>query len=66
VPRLAAHPPFGTVPGYAYRLQRLPLAAGDRLLFLTDGILDRNAARLDVPALVAATRTSIPVKPSST
>jgi serine phosphatase RsbU (regulator of sigma subunit) len=51
---LAADPPFGTVRDYPYRIQPLPLEPGDRLLFLTDGMLDRNAASLDVPALVAA------------
>jgi serine phosphatase RsbU (regulator of sigma subunit) len=51
---LAADPPFGTVPGYQYRVQRLGLAPGDRFLFLTDGMLERNAACLDVPALVGA------------
>jgi serine phosphatase RsbU (regulator of sigma subunit) len=50
--QLAADPPFGTVSGHPYRIQPLPLEPGDRLLFLTDGMLERNAARLDVPALV--------------
>jgi serine phosphatase RsbU (regulator of sigma subunit) len=51
---LAADPPFGVVPDHEYRVQPLPLEPGDRLLFLTDGMLERNAANLDVPALVAA------------
>lgn len=51
---LAADPPFGTVRDYGYRVQPLSLEPGDRLWFLTDGMLERNAARLDVPALVAA------------
>jgi serine phosphatase RsbU (regulator of sigma subunit) len=42
--------PFGL--GHQYRAQPLPLAAGDRLVFLTDGLLERNAASLDVEALV--------------
>src|SRR4051794_4529781 len=41
---LAADPPFGIVPDHQYRVQSLPLAPGDRLLFLTDGMLERNAA----------------------
>jgi serine phosphatase RsbU (regulator of sigma subunit) len=52
--RLAADPPFGTVRGHPYRVQQLPLEAGDRLLFLTDGILERNAGNLDVHSLVRA------------
>ena len=50
---LKADPPFGTVPGGAYRVQQLPLRRGDRLVFLTDGMLDRNAAGVDMGALVA-------------
>jgi serine phosphatase RsbU (regulator of sigma subunit) len=41
-------PPFGVVPGQVFRLQRLPLEPGDRLVFLTDGMQERNAATLDV------------------
>lgn len=57
---LAADPPFGTVRDYQYRVQPLPLEPGDRLLFLTDGMLERNAASLDVPALVAASANHHP------
>ena len=32
--------------------QELPLQTGDRLLFLTDGMLERDAQGLDVPALM--------------
>ena len=46
--------PFGTVPGYEYRVQHLPLRPGDRLVFLTDGMTERNAAAVDMAALVAA------------
>jgi serine/threonine protein phosphatase PrpC len=34
-------------------VQPLALAPGDRLVFLTDGLLERNASSLDVEALVA-------------
>jgi serine phosphatase RsbU (regulator of sigma subunit) len=51
---LHADPPFGTVPGHAYRVQRLPLEPGDRLVFFTDGILERNAIDFDIPAMLAA------------
>jgi serine phosphatase RsbU (regulator of sigma subunit) len=37
-------------------VQRLELVAGDRLMFMTDGMLERNAAGLDVPAFVATCR----------
>lgn len=58
--KLSADPPFGTVRDHQYRVQSLPLEPGDRLLFLTDGMLERNAARLDVPALVAASANHHP------
>jgi serine phosphatase RsbU (regulator of sigma subunit) len=58
--KLVADPPFGVVGGYAYRVQPVPLAPGDRWLFLTDGLLDRNAASLDVSALVAASEHEHP------
>jgi serine phosphatase RsbU (regulator of sigma subunit) len=57
---LAADPPFGTVRDYQYRVQPLPLEPDDRLLFLTDGMLERNAARVDVPALMAASANHHP------
>jgi serine phosphatase RsbU (regulator of sigma subunit) len=49
---LAADPPFGTVPGLDYRVQPLPLEPGDRLMFLTDGMTERNAAAVDIEALM--------------
>jgi serine phosphatase RsbU (regulator of sigma subunit) len=51
---LEADPPFGTVRGHEYRVQRLPLAPGDRLMFFTDGILERNANDIDVGAMLVA------------
>ena len=50
---LAADPPFGIVGGHEYRVQALPLEPGDRLMFLTDGMLERNADRIDIAAIVA-------------
>ncbi|SFP57357.1 Serine phosphatase RsbU, regulator of sigma subunit [Geodermatophilus dictyosporus] len=41
-------PPFGVVPGRSFPVQRLPLGPGDRVVFLTDGMQERNAAVLDV------------------
>jgi serine phosphatase RsbU (regulator of sigma subunit) len=51
---LKADPPFGSTRGYEYRVQSLPLAPGDRLMFVTDGMLERNAASLDIGVLMAA------------
>jgi serine phosphatase RsbU (regulator of sigma subunit) len=51
---LDTDPPFGTVRGYEYRVQRLPLEPGDRLLFFTDGMLERNTTSVDVEAMVAS------------
>ena len=49
-----ADPPFGIVRDYAYRVQALPLEPGDRLMFLTDGMLERNAQDVDIKSLIAA------------
>ena len=38
---------------HEYRVQPLALEPGDRLVFLTDGLLERNASSLDIEALVA-------------
>jgi serine phosphatase RsbU (regulator of sigma subunit) len=37
-------PPFGALAGSAFRVQPLPLDPGDRLVFVTDGVLERDAA----------------------
>ena len=52
---LVADPPFGIVPDIGYRVQPVTLLPGDRLVFVTDGVLERNAATADVIGLVAAT-----------
>ena len=49
---LLADPPFGIVRDHAYRVQPLALQPGDRIMFLTDGMLERNAAHVDLPALM--------------
>ena len=51
---LSAEEPFGAVEGASWSEQELPLEAGDRLLFLTDGMLERNAESLDISALMVA------------
>jgi serine phosphatase RsbU (regulator of sigma subunit) len=47
---LAVQPPFGVVPGRTFTIQSFPLEPGDRLIFLTDGMQERNAASFDVEA----------------
>ncbi len=49
---LLADPPFGIIRGHRYRVQPLPLQPGDRLMFLTDGMLERNAAHVDMRTLM--------------
>jgi serine phosphatase RsbU (regulator of sigma subunit) len=58
--RFAAEPPFGTVREHEYRVQPLPLEPGDRLIFFTDGILERNTTDVDIEALVADGREMHP------
>jgi serine phosphatase RsbU (regulator of sigma subunit) len=47
--------PFGLQPGRSFRVQTFPLAPGDRLVFVTDGMLERNAAQLDVATTLGQT-----------
>ena len=49
---LEADAPFGIVRDIEYRVQRLPLEPGDRLMFLTDGMTERNAVNIE--ALIEA------------
>jgi hypothetical protein len=51
---LEADPPFGVHRGHAYRVQALPLEVGDRLMFVTDGMLERDAAGIDIAAILTA------------
>jgi serine phosphatase RsbU (regulator of sigma subunit) len=52
--RLEADRPFGVQPGPGHRVQVLPLEAGDRLMFVTDGMLERDAAGMDIGAVLTA------------
>ncbi|MGY1639479.1 PP2C family protein-serine/threonine phosphatase, partial [Geodermatophilus sp. SYSU D00742] len=52
---LTVDPPFGVRPGGSFTVQPLTLEPGDRLVFLTDGMQERNAASLDVAAALADT-----------
>ncbi|MCO1656309.1 PP2C family protein-serine/threonine phosphatase [Pseudonocardia humida] len=50
---LEIDPPFGLQAGWSFRLQRFALEPGDRIVFVTDGMLEREAARCDLPAAIA-------------
>ena len=52
--RLEADPPFGVRLGNEYRVQSLPLQVGDRLIFVTDGMLERDAALMNIGAILTA------------
>jgi serine phosphatase RsbU (regulator of sigma subunit) len=44
--------PFGLYPGRDLRVRRLQLAPGDRIVLVTDGMLERNAEDLDLPGML--------------
>lgn len=48
--------PFGFQVPHTYRVQSLDLRPGDRLVMLTDGMLERNANSLDLSDLIVRTR----------
>jgi serine phosphatase RsbU (regulator of sigma subunit) len=50
---LEADRPFGVQAGNRYRVQALPLEVGDRLMFVTDGMLERDAAGMNIAAILA-------------
>lgn len=47
--------PFGMMPESTYRPQSLALEPGDRLVLVTDGLLERNPTGLDLAGLIAET-----------
>jgi hypothetical protein len=51
---LAADQPFGLSAGASWSEREFPLETGDRVIFVTDGMLERNAPSLDIPALMLA------------
>ena len=52
---LAIDMPFGLHPGRAFTFQEIELRPGDRIALVTDGVLERNAASLEIAALLAET-----------
>ncbi|MFF0117157.1 PP2C family protein-serine/threonine phosphatase [Streptomyces prasinus] len=52
--------PFGVHLSHPYRVQSLDLRPGDRLVMLTDGMLERNANSLDLSDLIVSTRALHP------
>ena len=54
--KLAPGLPFGVSVDYDYPVQELQLEVGDRLVFLTDGMLERNAAKVNAVEVLTQTR----------
>jgi serine phosphatase RsbU (regulator of sigma subunit) len=52
--------PLGLFANTAYRTSRVDLQPGDRLMFLTDGMSERNAGGVDFPAVILETRALHP------
>jgi serine phosphatase RsbU (regulator of sigma subunit) len=50
--RLQADRPFGLQSGSGYRVQALQLEVGDRLMFVTDGMLERDAAGMNMATIL--------------
>jgi serine phosphatase RsbU (regulator of sigma subunit) len=55
--QLQADRPFGMTRGDGHRVQVLPLEVGDRLLFVTDGMLERDAGLVNIAAILTASRS---------
>ena len=52
--------PLGLYPDTTYRITHLGMRPGDRVVFVTDGMLERNAAHLDLPEAIRQTRSLHP------
>jgi hypothetical protein len=50
--QLEADRPFGLQAGGGHRVQALQLEVGDRLMFVTDGMLERDAAGMNIAAIL--------------
>ena len=52
--------PLGLFSGASYRSSRIDLESGDRIVLLTDGMLERNAVNVDIPRAITETRSLHP------
>ena len=52
--------PLGLFSGASYRSSRVDLEPGDRIVLLTDGMLERNAVNVDIPRAITETRSLHP------
>jgi serine phosphatase RsbU (regulator of sigma subunit) len=52
--------PLGLFPDTTFRRCWLPLEPGDRIVLVTDGMLERKAAHLDLPTAIGQTRSLHP------
>ena len=52
--------PFGMFPDSSYEAADVQLLPGDRLVLLTDGMVERNAADVDLTSMIADTRALHP------
>ncbi len=57
---LPADLPLGLFEGTSYRSTTVPLRAGDRIVIVTDGMLERAAASVDLEVDIRRTRGSHP------
>jgi serine phosphatase RsbU (regulator of sigma subunit) len=57
---LPADVPLGLFRDATYRSTRLELTPGDRVILVTDGMLERNAAAVDLPRAIQETRSLHP------
>jgi len=57
---LQANLPFGMFADTSYQTAEIGLRPGDRIVFVTDGMLERNAANIDLPTSIRATASLHP------
>ena len=57
---LAVNLPLGLFPDTTYRANHLALEPGDRLVLVTDGMLERNAVGVDLRVEISDTRSLHP------